>query len=137
MRQFLKIILTLLPIAISSQSLSASKLYEYANFQNIQAISKELKIKGFVTSSKIRDGYKINDFKKASEQLWISSNDELFMVIYKPSYTIYILLKEKLLTDEFAYAYTYNNNKYYETKEIRLGFNDLNGIISIFKPLKN
>ena len=77
--------------------------------------------------------------KKSShgvETVEISKNSELFMFVYKTNSEVYQILKNKLLLPSFSYAYAYKNTKYYENSQMRIGLNDNNNILSIFKPLK-
>ena len=119
------------------QSLSITKVVGYASESNMNLISSELQQKGFTLQKSTVDGYPMHSYKKSSgEVINITRNDELRMVIYKPSYEVYKVFKNKVLTKEFQYAYSYKNNDYYESNFMRIGYNDLNGIISFFKPLK-
>lgn len=134
---FLMILITAL---MSAQSISASKLLQYANSQNISTISKELIQLGFQTRTDNSEGYPIYQFAKKTsrgvENIEMGKNSELFMFTYKTTHSIYEILKNKLLTSDFQYAYGYKNVKFYENGKLRIGANDVNGIISIFKPLK-
>ena len=125
---------------ISAQSISASKLLHYSNSQNISTISKDLKQLGFQTRTDNSEGYLIYQFvKKKSrgiEKVEMGKNSELFMFTYKTDRSIYEILKNKLLSTDYQYAYGYKNVKYYENGKLRIGADDVNGIISIFKPLK-
>lgn len=133
-------LLVFLPILFSAQSISASKILDYANFQNISLITNELKQLGFQTKTDNSEGYPIYQFvKKTSrgvEKIEMGKNSELFMFTYKPEYSVYKVLKSKMLTSDFQYRYSYKNTKYYENGKLRIGADDVNGIISIFKPLK-
>lgn len=123
-----------------AQSVSASRLFYYTNIQNIGAISKELKQLGFQIKTDNSEGYSIYQFTKKSpravENIEMGKNSELFMFTYKPEFSVYKVLKSKMLTSDFQYAYSYKNAKYYENGKLRIGADDVNGIISIFKPLK-
>lgn len=66
----------------------------------------------------------------------MGKNSELFMFVYMPEYSVYEILKNKILTPDFKYSYSYKNSKYYENWKIRVGINDVGGIISVFEPLK-
>lgn len=123
-----------------SQSISASRILYYANSQNIGVVTKELKQLGFQTRTDSSEGYPIYQFaKKASrgvENIEMGRNSELFMLTYKPAPDVYIIIKNKILTSDFQFAYNYKNAKFYENGKMRIGVNDKSGIISVFKPLK-
>ena len=140
MRRLFTILLMAVTVIIFGQSLSASKLLQYANSQNILVISKELKQLGFQTKIDNSEGYPIYQFAKKTsrglEKIEMGNNSELFMFIYKSETAVYEILKSKVLTSDFKYSYSYKNAKYYESKKMRIGADDKNGIISIFKPLK-
>lgn len=133
-------ILVFLPFVIAAQSISASKLLSYANSQNINIITKELKQIGFQTKTDNSEGYPIYQFlkktSKGTESIEMGKNTELFMFTYKPSVDVYIIIKNKILTPDFQFAYSYKNANYYENGNMRIGANDISGIISVFKPLK-
>ena len=135
-----KIILILFPIFFSAQSISASKILDYANSQNISLITKELKQLGFQTKTDNSEGYPIYQFAKKTsrgiENIEMAKNTELFMFTYKPANDVYNIIKDKILTSDFQFAYNYKNSKYYENGRMRIGVDDTNGIISVFKPLK-
>ena len=135
-----KIILILFPIFFSAQSISASKILDYANSQNISLITKELKQLGFQTKTDNSEGYPIYQFAKKTsrgiENIEMAKNTELFMFTYKPANDVYNIIKDKILTSDFQFAYNYKNTKYYENGRMRIGVDDTNGIISVFKPLK-
>ena len=140
MKKLYSYLLVFLPIVFSAQSISASRLFTYSNSQNIEIISKELEQLGFQTRMDNSEGYPIYQFAKkttrGTERNDIGSNSELFMVIYRPEKSIYEILKTKILTPDFKYSYVYKNAKYFENNFMRIGADDVNGIISIFKPLK-
>lgn len=120
-----------------SQSLSVTKVVGYASESNMNVITQDLQQKGFSLKKSTAEGYPMYSFKKSNgEVINVTRNDELRMVVYKPSYEVYKVFKNKLLTKEFQFAYSYRNNDYYESNFMRIGANDINGIISIFKPLK-
>lgn len=135
-----KIILILFPIFFSAQSISASKILDYANSQNISLITKELKQLGFQTKTDNSEGYPIYQFAKKTsrgiEKIEMGKNTELFMFTYKPANDAYNIIKDKILTSDFQVGYNYKNGKYYENGNMRIGINDTSGIISAFKPLK-
>lgn len=70
------------------------------------------------------------------EKFNIGFNDELFMIVYKPATNFYSSMKEIMLTNDFAYSYSFKNNKYYVDGSMRIGINDINEIISFFVKLK-
>ena len=133
-------LLVFLPIVFSAQSISASRLLYYANYQNISSITKELKQLGFQTKTDNSEGYPIYQFAKKTsrgiENIEMAKNTELFMFTYKPANDVYNIIKDKILTSDFQFAYNYKNTKYYENGRMRIGVDDTNGIISVFKPLK-
>lgn len=135
-----KIILILFPIFFSAQSISASKILDFANSQNISLITKELKQLGFQTKTDNSEGYPIYQFAKKTsrgiENIEMAKNTELFMFTYKPANDVYNIIKDKILTSDFQFAYNYKNTKYYENGRMRIGVDDTKGIISVFKPLK-
>lgn len=137
MKYFLFISFFLFSQGFYSQSLSASKILNFTNSQNIKLISNELKQKGFVLKVRNKGGFTFYDFNKQEEVISITRNDELFMVVYKCNFSVFQVMKSKLLTPDFVYSYNYKNNDYYENSKMRIGVNNLNGIISVFKPLKN
>lgn len=69
------------------------------------------------------------------EKIEMGKNSELFMFVYKSESAVYEILKSKILTSDFKYSYSYKNAKYYQNEEMRIGADDKNKIISIFKPL--
>ena len=133
-------LLVFLPIVFSAQSISASRLLYYANYQNISSITKELKQLGFQTKTDNSEGYPIYQFAKKTsrgiENIEMAKNTELFMFTYKPANDVYNIIKDKILTSDFQFAYNYKNTKYYENGRMRIGVDDTKGIISVFKPLK-
>ena len=140
MKKALIYFLLTLPLIFTGQSLSASKLLQYGNLQNSSIITKELQQLGFQTKTDSSEGYPIYHFTKKTsrglERIEMGNNSELFMFIYKSESAVYEILKSKILTSDFKYSYSYKNAKYYENKKMRIGTDDKNGIISIFKPLK-
>ena len=58
------------------------------------------------------------------------------MLTYKADYAVYKILKNKILTSDYQHSYNYRNAKYYENGYTRVGVDDINGIISVFKPIK-
>lgn len=127
----------IIPIMSYSQSLSITKVIGYASESDINFITTELSQKGFSVKKSVVEGYPMYSYKKSSgETLSIGRNEELRMVIYKPSYEVYQTFKTKVLTPEFHFSYSYKNNNYYESTFMRIGVNDTNGIISFFKPIK-
>lgn len=143
----MKTLILLMLIALSSQvygqSISASQIITILNSQNNSKVEDNLKSMGFKFMSKEEDnGIQISSYMKSgrygSEHLELGRNKELYMFVYKPaSSDFYEALKEKFLTSEFQYSYTFKNAKYYETTEMRLGINNSSSIISFFVPLKN
>lgn len=133
-------LLVFLPILFSAQSISASKILDYANSQNISLITKELKQLGFQTKTDNSEGYPIYQFAKKTsrgiEKIEMGKNTELFMFTYKLANDVYNIIRDKILTSDFQFAYNYKNSKYYENGKMRIGINDTSGIISVFKPLK-
>jgi len=122
----------------NAQSISASKIMKYIENQKQTEIAKELLSMGFVY-----DGKETNNnmtmysySKKANnglEKLTIGYNDELFIVHYKPTTNeIYSSIKEKMLTSDFGYSYSYKTTKYYENGSMRIGVNDTSKSISFF-----
>lgn len=140
MKKALIYFLLTLPLIFTGQSLSASKLLQYGNLQNSSIITKELQQLGFQTKTDSSEGYPIYQFTKKTsrglERIEMGNNSELFMFIYKSESAVYEILKSKILTSDFKYSYSYKNAKYYENEKMRIGADDKNGIISIFKPLK-
>ena len=140
MRKIYFYLLICLPILFSAQSISASRILYYANYQNISSITKELKQLGFQTKTDNSEGYPIYQFAKKTsrgiEKIEMGKNTELFMFTYKPANDAYNIIKDKILTSDFQFAYNYKNGKYYENGKMRIGINDTTGIISAFKPLK-
>ena len=133
-------LLVFMPMFYFAQSISASRLLYYANNQNIGTITKELKQLGFQTRMDNSEGYAIYQFAKKTsrgvEKIEMGKNSEIFMFTYKPEFSVYEILKNKLLTSDYHYTYSYKNTKYYENGRMRIGVDDTNGIISVFKPLK-
>ena len=84
-----------------AQFISASRLLYYANNQNIGTITKELKQLGFQTRMDNSEGYAIYQFAKKTsrgvEKIEMGKNSELFMFTYKPEFSVYEILKNKLL----------------------------------------
>ena len=140
MRKIFTIFLMVVSVITFGQSLCASKLLQFASSQNISIITKELKQLGFQTRTDNSEGYPIYQFAKKTsrglEKIEMGNNSELFMFIYKSESAVYEILKSKILTSDFKYSYSYKNTKYYENEKMRIGVDDKNGIISIFKPLK-
>ena len=140
MNKIILYLLVILPSIFMAQSISASKLLQYGNSQNISIISKELKQLGFQSKTDNSEGYSIYQFAKKTsrglEKIEMSKNSELFMFVYEAEHSVYEILKNKILTADFKYAYSYKNAQYYEDGRMRIGADDKNGIISIFKPLK-
>ncbi|AZA52759.1 hypothetical protein [Chryseobacterium sp. G0201] len=141
MKKYLHLYLLLfLPLLYTSQSISASKLLDYINIQNSETITKELKQLGFQTRVDNSEGYPIYRFAKETsrgiEKIEVGKNTELFMITYRPEYTAYEILRNKILTSDFQYAYSYKSTKYYENSTMRIGADNTNGIISVFKQLK-
>ncbi len=140
MKKISILFLLMFSIISYSQSISASRILYFASSQNIDAIIKELKQLGFKTRTENSEGYTIYQFLKKTrrgvEQVEMGKNTELFMFTYKPEYSVYSILKGKILTSDFKYSYSYKNTKYYENGKTRIGDDETKGIISVFKPLK-
>lgn len=140
MKKISILFLLMFSIISYSQSISASRILYFASSQNIDAIIKELKQLGFKTRTDNSEGYTIYQFLKKTrrgvEQVEMGKNTELFMFTYKPEYSVYSILKGKILTSDFKYSYSYKNTKYYENGKTRIGDDETKGIISVFKPLK-
>ncbi len=140
MKKILLYLLVSFPIFLTAQSISASKILQYASSQNIFTISSELKQLGFQTRTDNSEGYPIYQFAKKTsrgvEKLEVGRNSELFMLTYKADYAVYKILKNKILTSDYQHSYNYRNAKYYENGYTRVGVDDINGIISVFKPIK-
>lgn len=124
------------------QSLSASKILTFLESQNTTEIITELNSSGFKSIGQESDyNIGIQSFIKSDrlgkEHIELGNNNELFMIIYKPvSKEYFTALKSKLLTSEFIYAYELKNNKYYESKNMRIGVNTKSNILSFFVALK-
>lgn len=126
----------------NAQSISASKIINYLGSQKQTEISADLLQLGFIQTEKkettMFKGYAYT--KKSSygiENFNLAVNDELFSIIYKPATSdIYSAIKEKMLTKDFIYSYSYQATKYYESSNMRIGANDTNKIISFFVKLK-
>lgn len=129
-------------VSINAQSISASKILGYLNGQKQSVISADLLKLGFTQPDKKESttftGYAYT--KKGElgiEYLSIVINDEIFSVLYKPATTaLYSALKEKMLTKDFVYTYSYLTAKYYESSDMRIGINDTNNVISFFVKKK-
>ena len=144
MKQFyLFFAITLLSFSAYGQSVSASKIISFLESQNNTEITQNLKTLGFVFKGKSKVignfyeymFYSTTDY--GTELLSISQNDELFGVVYKlANSNFFNSLKEKLLTSEFGYAYSYKNTKYYESTNMRIGVNSESRILSFFVALK-
>lgn len=126
----------------NAQSISASKIFNCLDSQRQTEVSADLLRLGFTLTEKkettMFKGYAYT--KKSSygiENFNLAVNDELFSVIYKPATSdIYSAIKEKILTEDFRYSYSYQVTKYYENSNMRIGVNDTNKIISFFVKLK-
>lgn len=112
---------------LSAQSISASKITGYLEKQNTSTISADLLKLGFSFMEKKETSvFKGYGYSKNSEygleNFNIAINDELFSVIYKPATKdMYSALKEKMLTNDFVYSYSYQVTKYYENQICELG----------------
>ena len=126
-----------------AQSVSATKILNILENQNLAKIKTELVGLGFKQMGKATDyNVQINSFMKSDrmgrEHIELGKNSELFMFVYKPANKdLYNALKTKLLTSDFKYSYSYKDDKFYETDFMRTGAKDKYGIISFFVALKN
>lgn len=144
MRSILFIICVLAGSFVQSQTLSKSKISSYLISQNVEDLKLTLKSQGFeFYDKKESNQMTVYNFHKKNqsgvEAVSISYNDELFCIMYKPLKDYYPTFKEIFLTDNYKYAYSFQTNNYYESKynDIhRIGFDDKNGIISLFVNLK-
>jgi len=120
-----------------SQSFSASQVMNMVSSKDKESVIKLVTEKGFTYKSNKTD-YNISlvsyTFKGTygQEEIGIMKSDELFGIVYQPVKTFYSSLKEKLLTADFVYVYSGGGNKYYENHKMRIGVNDIAGIISLF-----
>ncbi|MGY0426805.1 MAG: hypothetical protein ACWIPI_08265 [Polaribacter sp.] len=137
------IIALLAATKIQAQSISASKILNILDSQNSVKIKSELVDLGFKYMREETDyNVQINSFMKSDrmgrEHIGLGKNSELFMFVYKPANKdIYNILKSKLLTSEFKYSYSYKDDKFYESDNMRIGIKDKFNIISFFVALKN
>ncbi len=127
--------------SVFGQSVSASKILNFLNSQNTTTIGAELKKVGFTFKGKSNfDGNTEYSYYKNGrfglEKFNVTSNDELFSIVYKTSPEAFQAYKHKLLTNDFEYAYEMRNNKYYENGSMRIGINENSSIISLFVKLK-
>lgn len=119
------------------QSVSVTKILSLVESRSVDIVSKELFELGFkLEESTVEDGFKIKQFSKHiksnKESMMISINSELFMTSYKTTQKeAYDILKQKLLTSNFKYAYSYKNNLYYESNSMRIGLNNSANIITL------
>lgn len=126
----------------NAQSISASKIINYLDSQKQSEISSDLLRLGFVLTEKKETAmFTGRAYTKKSgygiESLNLAVNDELFSIIYKPATSdIYSAIKEKMLTKDFIYSYSYQVTKYYESSNMRIGINDTSKTISFFVTLK-
>lgn len=126
----------------NAQSISASKIINYLDGQKQIEISADLLKLGFIQTEKketsMFKGYAYT--KKSSygiENFNLAINNELFSIIYKPATSdIYSAIKEKMLTKDFIYSYSYQTSKFYENSNMRIGVNDTKCIISFFVKKK-
>jgi len=126
---------------VNAQSISASKIFKYLDSQDIVEISKNLKDLQFISLGKeTQYNSTMYSYKKIGsygvEQVGIGFGEELFSVIYTPEKSFYFSMKEKMISKNFVYSYSHNNSKYYESDDMRIGINDVTGIISFFVKLK-
>jgi len=143
MKKLLVFIGVLLSISTYGQSVSASKIISFLESQSKTEITQKLKDLGFTYKgeSELAGNFKEYTFYTTSEYgtelINIGQNDELFSVVYKlANSNFFNSLKEKLLTSKFEYSYSYKNNKYYESSNMRIGINIKNNILSFFVALK-
>ncbi len=114
------------------QSISASKIHEFLNSQNVKSISDYLTTKDFVYQNDIL----IKKGAYGYEALSFFKNDELFGIAYQPAGEFYSSYKEKLLTPDLKYVYQGGGNEYYENNDMRIGVNNTTKMITFFKALK-
>jgi hypothetical protein len=124
-----------------TQSLSASKILNFLEVQKITVIKSELaKCKFKYLDKQFVDGTETYAFNEIGnfgmELIYVSKSDELFSIVYKMPNDIYLALKDKLLTKEFFYSYSFKNSMYYESENMRIGINDESSILSFFVRIK-
>lgn len=131
----------LFTISAFGQSVSVSKILNFLKDQNLTTIGADLKKVGFNFKGKSEfDGFTEFAYQKKGnsglEQININYNDELFSIVYKTSTEAFSAYKAKLLTNDFQYAYSYKNSKFYESENMRIGINENSSIISLFVKVK-
>lgn len=121
----------------NAQSVSASKILNYLENQKQTEISNALIKAGFQSDGK-ETNYNgtLYSYHKAGtyglEKFSFGYTEELFSIIYKPASNFYSAMKEKMLTSDFVYSYSYKETKYYENGSMRIGVNDVAKTISFF-----
>ena len=134
-------ILVLVFTSSNAQSISVGKIHTCLQSQNQKEISKILTGLDFKFDNKATEyNMTLYTYRKIGtrgiEVFSFGYNDELFSVIYNSAKGVYSAIKEKMLTDNFVYSYSYGVTKYYESNDMRIGLNDANNTISFFVELK-
>ena len=130
-----------IPCNINAQSISVGKIHTCLQSQNQKEISKILTGLDFKFENKATEyNMTLYTYRKIGtrgiEVFSFGYNDELFSVIYNSAKGVYSAMKEKMLTDNFVYSYSYGVTKFYESNDMRIGLNDANNTISFFVELK-
>ena len=137
-KKYILMISCLLGLNSNGQSLSFTKIIDMLESQDLKLINSKLRSNNFKIEDE-KDEYNtqtLTYLKKGSlgiESIIIGKNDELFVIVYKPSeQKYYSVLKQKFLTKDFKYSYSAKGNIYYESSNLRLGLKDSSRIISFF-----
>jgi len=135
------IVLVLSQVNVYAQSISVTELESYLILQNTTAISNSVLKKGFSLLEEGNEYGQANMFIKegrnGSEGFMFGASNELFTVGYMIASQYYKTYKEILKTPDLTYAYSGNGNVYFENDLMRVGFNDKEGIITLFVNIVN
>ncbi|WP_146228835.1 hypothetical protein [Mesonia sp. K7] len=111
--------------------------------QDCEEISQELEFLGFeydgenkISEAFIAQTYFINT-TYGLETFNFAKNDELFAIVYNIANNDFLeIIKSKLVTNEFSFAYSFKDVKFYENNKMRIGINEKSNILSFFVALK-
>ena len=133
----------LITTTVYAQSLSASKIISILENQSLSAVAQRMETSGFTYDGTSKFDGNMVEYRyhkttsHGTEAVTIGGNDELYSVVYKmANANVLNALREKMLTYQFVYAYSYKNSRYYESTNMRIGVNTGSNILSFFVAKK-
>lgn len=137
MKRIIMFILLIVSGLIYCQSLQSSDLEDFVTSQTIEEISNTMTSKGFVKSEELQNDLLYTNFKKDDERITLVVNNQLFSVVYKTNVSNAVTKANSFISMGYKYSHTYKNNEYYDSSDMRIGLNRINGILTLIKHLRS